>query len=147
MIYRILLLSTLLVSGLFSSANANSNKTLPTDLFELSLTQNNSSEVEDTLLRVPSAFMPHTRREMNGMFRVIYQEPSLQFVGDFEMFVYDRRGTLVFQSDDINKGWDGKYKDKFCPVGAYVYIIRYTIITNSGGVVPHEKKGTVLLVE
>ena len=44
-----------------------------------------------------------------------------------EMFIYNRRGELVYQCNEVNCAWDGRdLKGNLCPQGAYVYIIRYT---------------------
>ncbi len=41
----------------------------------------------------------------------------------FEMMIFDRWGNLVFTSNNINKGWDGKYKGSEAVMDAYVYSI------------------------
>ena len=46
-------------------------------------------------------------------------------VSDFELWIYDRRGALVFHSTDINQGWDGTHDGKPLPQAAYVYKCRY----------------------
>ena len=67
---------------------------------------------EDLLM--PNAFSP------NGDF----VNDTLQAVGisrleSFEWRIYNRWGELVYKSDDITKGWDGKYKGAACPDGLY----------------------------
>ncbi len=37
--------------------------------------------------------------------------------------VYNRWGALVFETHDIDKGWDGRYKGKIQPLGVYLYHI------------------------
>ena len=43
----------------------------------------------------------------------------------FHIYIYNRRGELVFESDDVHFQWNGTYKDEPCPQGAYVYTCRY----------------------
>lgn len=77
-------------------------------------------------LFVPNVFRPllngsgHPDYEVNSHFRA-------QGTGiiEFEMFVYNRRGILVFHSTNINESWDGKADGIDCPQGSYTYIIHY----------------------
>ncbi|MCO5259215.1 MAG: gliding motility-associated C-terminal domain-containing protein [Crocinitomicaceae bacterium] len=46
-------------------------------------------------------------------------------ISDFEMYLFDRWGQLIFTSDDINIGWDGSYKGKMCQDGTYTWKIAY----------------------
>ena len=47
-------------------------------------------------------------------------------IAHFEMSVYDRRGILVFQADDLSDRWNGlSINGDSCPAGAYIYIVRY----------------------
>ena len=42
----------------------------------------------------------------------------------FELMIFDRWGELLFQTNDINMGWDGTYKGRPVPVGVYVYKVK-----------------------
>jgi gliding motility-associated-like protein len=49
----------------------------------------------------------------------------------YNLLVYDRWGNQLFESDDYNKGWDGKLKDgRLMPPDVYSYKITYK--TNLG---------------
>lgn len=87
-------------------------------------------------LFVPNAFVP------DGVNREF--KPVLQFGGSQEylMTIYDRYGGVLFESQDLGTGWDGRKNGRPLPQGMYVYLIKMT--QNSGRVV--EKKGTVLLL-
>ncbi|MEM9834754.1 MAG: gliding motility-associated C-terminal domain-containing protein, partial [Bacteroidota bacterium] len=37
--------------------------------------------------------------------------------------VYDRQGTLLFETNRIEEGWDGKYRNQPQPNGLYVWKI------------------------
>lgn len=39
----------------------------------------------------------------------------------FELYVYNRIGTIVFNTKDINKKWDGNFKGEACPAGVYLF--------------------------
>ena len=65
--------------------------------------------------------------------------PALDAYPNFELAVYGRWGELVFYARNINKAWDGTFKGKALPVGAYTYFI------NTG---PRQDilRGSVLLI-
>jgi gliding motility-associated-like protein len=60
------------------------------------------------------------------------------------MYIYNRWGVLVFESQDISRGWDGTYKNDPAPSGAYVYRIEYAVGTAT--VETTTLTGTVVLV-
>jgi gliding motility-associated-like protein len=43
----------------------------------------------------------------------------------FHIYIYNRRGELIYESDDVNFSWDGTYKGEPCSQGTYVYTCRY----------------------
>lgn len=56
--------------------------------------------------------------------------------------VFNRYGSVVYESDKYQNNWDGKYKGKPVPDGTYYYIIQYRLI--SGRVVPMKGDVTIL---
>ena len=62
----------------------------------------------------------------------------------YEIWIYDRRGDIVFHSADIRQGWDGTKEGRPCPQGTYVYYCRYTDQLAPNSV--HAAKGTVTLI-
>ena len=42
---------------------------------------------------------------------------------NFEISVFDRWGTLLYQSADPQNAWDGQYRSQQLPTGVYVYSI------------------------
>jgi gliding motility-associated-like protein len=94
-----------------------------------------------TSLFVPNAFTPN-EDGLNDVFGAI---PRLDYVNQYYISIYNRWGQLIFETRDIDQGWDGTYQGKACPVGAYVYRIVY----NDFGMGAQETKvmeGTVVLV-
>lgn len=68
---------------------------------------------------------------------------QLYTINDYDYFhitVFDRRGGIVYESNDPHFAWDGTYKDTPCMQGVYIYICNYrkpdsnTIITRQGSV-------------
>ena len=41
------------------------------------------------------------------------------------MSIFNRWGEEIFYTEDSQIGWDGKYKNKICQDGMYVYKITY----------------------
>jgi gliding motility-associated-like protein len=86
---------------------------------------------------VPNAFTPNGDG-LNDIFKAV--APGIKQTNYFRIF--DRWGKLIFESRDINKGWDGRYLGLQQPSDVYVWIIKGIDIT--GKVV--EFKGTVTLI-
>lgn len=63
----------------------------------------------------PTAFTPNANA-MNETFK-----PVFLFVKRFKMTIYNRQGELIFQTDNIEKGWDGTFKGSPVPADTYAY--------------------------
>ncbi len=67
---------------------------------------------------VPSAFTPNGDGR-NDIFRIV--KLGAQKLVDFR--VYNRWGECVFQTANVNTGWDGTWQSKMCDIGTYTYEI------------------------
>jgi gliding motility-associated-like protein len=45
-------------------------------------------------------------------------------VTGIEMMIYDRWGKLVYQTNNLGKGWNGTYNGKDAEIGVYQYLIK-----------------------
>jgi gliding motility-associated-like protein len=90
-------------------------------------------------LVLPNAFTPNDDG-LNDVFRVT--NPVLYPV--FQMQIFDRWGEVIFQSDDIQSGWDGTYRGQDQELGSYIWVIRFRKGSESGEEVT--LKGTVTLL-
>jgi gliding motility-associated-like protein len=63
---------------------------------------------------------------------------------DGEIWIFDRRGTQVWHSNDIHARWDATYEGKPLPQDAYVYTIRYRQIPEPDVLL--RKTGTVTVI-
>ncbi|MDA3818923.1 MAG: PKD domain-containing protein [Candidatus Delongbacteria bacterium] len=89
-------------------------------------------------LDVPKAFTP----EGNAINRVVYVKGM--GIKDLKEFsIYNRWGEKLFQTDDIEQGWDGYYKGKLQPVDTYVYYVEAEMWNGS----IKTKKGTIMLIQ
>jgi len=68
---------------------------------------------------VPNAFTPNGD-EMNDEFRV----RSSGMIQLIHFRVFDRWGNQVFETDNFNEGWNGKYKDEMVNPNVYVWYVR-----------------------
>ena len=59
-------------------------------------------KVDNYSLWIPTAFYPNSEYDVNQVFK-----PEGEGVKQFRMKIYSRWGGLVFESDDIQYGWDG----------------------------------------
>lgn len=87
---------------------------------------------------VPTAFTPNNNGR-NDLFRALGTEA----VTEFNMKVFDRAGQVIFQTNDKNKGWDGKLKGLEFSTGVFVYLISYKDIYSTDLKI---LKGTITLI-
>lgn len=91
------------------------------------------------ILFVPDAFTPNN----DGLNDVIRARAK----GDFELetfSIYNRFGQLVFETKDMNKGWDGIFAGARQDLGTYNYFIKG--ICGNAGKEEVMQKGTIILV-
>jgi gliding motility-associated-like protein len=87
---------------------------------------------------IPTAFTPNNDG-LNDIFRPTFNCR----VNDFGVIIFNRWGQKVFESSDVNQGWDGTYQGKRLSPGLYVYTIHYNTISK----IKKTVKGTVLFVQ
>ncbi len=92
----------------------------------------------EVLLWVPASFTPNGDG-VNDLFQV-----SGVAITSFEMFIYNRWGQLVWETKDINEGWDGRFKFEPVQMGGYPYVINYKRYNSTAS---HQRKGVVVLIK
>lgn len=95
-------------------------------------------------LVAPNAFRPTSSLDSNKEFSVF----SFFITDDFEVFIYNRWGELVFQSNDRYFKWNGTYNNTGQPLpsGSYAYVIKY-VSTFRPELGVQEKRGGVALLK
>lgn len=70
---------------------------------------------------IPNAFSPHNSDGINDYFT-----GSGIGIEKYEMWIFDRWGEMIYYTDDILKGWNGKVqgKDKECKQDVYVWKVK-----------------------
>lgn len=91
---------------------------------------------DSTILYVPSAFTPNNDG-INDQFKITAQGRITKFF----LSVYNRWGSLVFSSTDINHSWNGSINDIPQPSGVFIYRINARTFDNK----IISKDGTIML--
>ncbi|MFT6802336.1 MAG: gliding motility-associated-like protein [Salibacteraceae bacterium] len=85
---------------------------------------------------VPNAFRP------GGENPVFYPVFSFGDISSYHMYIYDRWGQLIYETIDINQGWDGMVNDGLAEFGVYVYRLEVANFTGAH----YKKSGTFVLL-
>lgn len=85
-----------------------------------------SITLEDELIfYVPNAFTPDGD-EYNQVFRPVFSSGYDPF--DFTLLIFDRWGELIWESHDVEAGWDGTYANGFhVQDGAYIWKMEFKV--------------------
>jgi gliding motility-associated-like protein len=83
---------------------------------------------------IPNAFTPNNDGK-NDTWNI----PALDAYPNFELWVFNRYGEVVFKNSHLNKAWDGSYKANPLPTGAYPYLIKLNVANQI-------LKGTVMII-
>jgi len=96
-------------------------------------------------INAPDAFRPNSPIPDNQVWRVY---PFLVSQDDFQIFIFNRWGELIAQSNDLNFEWNGGYdNNEGRPVqgGTYAYKVVYKSIYEDGRGL-QEERGAILLI-
>ncbi len=72
-------------------------------------------------LNMPNAFTPNGDGK-NEEFRPVTLPEK---ISSFSMLIYNRWGQLVFSTNDVGRGWDGRVNGSPAPMGVYTYTLTY----------------------
>jgi gliding motility-associated-like protein len=71
-------------------------------------------------ISVPNAFSPGNGTGPNDELKVLHNGTA-----SIEYFrIFNRWGQMIFESTNIEKGWNGKFNDAPQPIGTYIYSVR-----------------------
>ena len=87
----------------------------------------------------PNAFTPNNDGN-NDLYTVMYS-------GDYnniDFTIFNRWGEIVYATNDLTQGWNGKFKEKDQSIGTYVY---YLTLNDSASNLPQKKyTGSITLI-
>jgi len=97
-------------------------------------------EACDPYLWVPSAFTPD-KNKINETFK-----PVGDYINKYRFQVYNRWGERLFETKNLNEGWDGTYLGKECPQDVYIWLISYEGSKKDGTDIGENLKGNITLL-
>ncbi|MDQ3141492.1 MAG: gliding motility-associated C-terminal domain-containing protein [Bacteroidota bacterium] len=101
--------------------------------------------IEEPKVYAPNVFSPN-KDNVNDNFLIFGPEEEILKINYLQ--IYDRWGERVFQNENflpnkIESGWDGRFKDRDCSPGVYVYVAEVELINGKKWVL----KGDVTLLK
>lgn len=95
-----------------------------------SLVVMNAFSGSEYFIEFPNAFIPNPDGPLGGSFSSKSDEgaeifhPTFSGVSDYQLKIFSKLGILIFESNDINIGWDGYIKGQLSNPGVYVWKVR-----------------------
>jgi len=81
-------------------------------------------------IEFPNAFIPNPDGPSGGYYSSKSDEAALVFhpsysgVSEYQLRIFTKVGQLIFESNDVNIGWDGYYKGELVIPGVYIWKVR-----------------------
>ena len=98
-------------------------------------------KVYDSICQAPFVYIPNAfSPNKDGSNDKLYVRG--QYIFEFVFRVYDRWGELVWETSNINDGWDGTYRGKLLDPDVYDYYLQVTCIGGLENII----KGNVTLI-
>ena len=78
----------------------------------------------------PNAFIPNPEGSSGGFYSSKSDEttqvfhPGFSGVSDYQLKIFSKLGILLFESNDVNIGWDGYFKGQLSNPGVYIWKVR-----------------------
>lgn len=92
-------------------------------------------------LFIPNTFTPNNDGT-NDVFKT-YQSGNIQ---DYEMNIFNRWGEIIYSTNNINDGWDGKVNGLNAQIDVYIYKISYSTQNENDIKIKDVKTGIVNLI-
>ncbi len=140
-------------NSLYTTTSITDGQVVSVELMSSERCTNNNPGTDEILMGVvykptltaPTAFTPDGDN-LNDLF--ILKGP-VDEIAQYSLNIYDRWGALVYKTEDLMEGWDGKINGKAAPAGVYVWMADFTI--KNSAVTSDNKsnslKGTFVLIK
>jgi len=95
-----------------------------------SLIVSNAFSGSEYFIDFPNAFIPNEQGPTGGYFSTKSDEsaqifhPSYSGVAEYQLKIFSKLGIPIFESVDVNLGWDGYNKGQLCEPGVYIWKVR-----------------------
>jgi hypothetical protein len=90
----------------------------------------NAFSGSEYFINFPNAFIPNSDGPSGGFYSNTSDEsgqvfhPTSSGVTDYQLRIFSKFGILIFESSDVNIGWDGYYKGQIANPGVYIWKVR-----------------------
>jgi hypothetical protein len=90
----------------------------------------NAFSGSEYFIEFPNAFIPNPGGPSGGFYSSKSDEvaqvfhPTFSGVSDYQLKIFSKLGILIFESNDLNIGWDGYFKGQLSNHGVYVWKVR-----------------------
>jgi PKD repeat protein len=94
------------------------------------LTYMNAFSGSEYRIDFPNAFIPNPDGPSGGYYSSKSDEAALVFhptytgVSEYQLRIFNKVGQLIFESNDVNIGWDGYSKGELVTPGVYIWKVR-----------------------
>jgi len=81
-------------------------------------------------IEFPNAFIPNPDGPSGGIYSLKSDEsaevfhPAFSGVSDYQLKIFSKLGILIFESNDLNIGWDGYFHGQLSNSGVYIWKVR-----------------------
>lgn len=95
-----------------------------------SLLVQNAFSGSEYYINFPNAFIPNPNGPSGGLYSSKSDESANVFhpvysgVSEYQLKIFSKMGILIFESNDINIGWDGYFKGQLSNSGVYIWKVR-----------------------
>jgi PKD repeat protein len=90
----------------------------------------NAFTTQEQNIKVPNAFTPNLNGPTGGYYDVndydntVFHPVTNGELVEFQLKVFNRKGVLLFESNDISIGWDGYYSEQLVKQDVYIWKVR-----------------------
>ena len=101
-----------------------------------SATANTKMNVRNcNMIYIPNSFAPF------GYNTIFKPSGEIKGVRNYSFQIFNRWGQLIYETNDPEKGWDGRLNGEYVPAGAYVYYLKFENVDDK-----FEKIGSVTVI-
>ena len=100
-------------------------------------------------IEFPTAFIPNKEGPNGGKYDIANIKndiffPKYKSIKEYRLMIFNRWGELIFESADVNMGWDGYYRGALCQADVYVWKAELKFEDKENDL--YEKSGSVTLL-
>lgn len=99
------------------------------------------------MIEFPNAFSPNTVESSGGFYNIHSLDNDVFFpmhkgVDEYQLQIFNKWGELIYESNDVAKGWDGYYRGQLVKQDVYVWKVEARFVNGQR----YEKAGDVTVI-